>query len=256
MEKSVLFDHIRDSYGFIKRCRGPYLYTSKEVRLVDLYQEGGRAVLGWRAGKSMLVVKNALEKGLWGEYCDPSKRRLEQALKTLFSFCGLQSFTHFSWYCTDEILHTDISTSPIPVLYPWSGLSPSGIPPDSEAVFFIPPFPFPSLVIGASSSTYSLPVSSPLSSCIMEALSRALYDLIDAFKERTEGGWALYDDILSPYFTRKGSALYPKLSGSEYDEFVLHCLNCGLVLNPSSEYPSFVPHGVHKSLIKKIDLVK
>lgn len=41
MEKSVFFDHIRTRYGFIKRCRGPYLYTSKDVRLIDMYQEGG-----------------------------------------------------------------------------------------------------------------------------------------------------------------------------------------------------------------------
>lgn len=252
MEKSIFFNHIRSRYGCIKRCRGSYLYTSKEVRLIDLYQEGGRAILGWREGKAMQVLKNTLEKGLWGSYPDVSGKRLEKALGSLFTYCGVSHFSHFSWYYeTSESIA--LLKKNIPVVYPWSGISPQGLNSAASSVLFVPPFPFPSIIVGASVSSDSLPVSDFFSSSMLEAMSRAVYDLIDAFKLRKDESWALYDDFLSPYFRRDGSALYTTLSIKDYDEFVLHCLDCGLVINPSSEYPSFVPYGVSKNLFKKLD---
>ncbi|HPX26328.1 MAG TPA: hypothetical protein PLG87_05945 [Treponemataceae bacterium] len=248
MEKSVFFEHIRNRYGFIKRCRGPYLYTSKEVRLIDLYQEGGRAILGWREGKSMQALKNTLERGLWGDYPGLGERRLEKALAALFSHCGAPEFIHFSWFYSSSESHECI-----PLLYPWNGLSPEGTAKKSDVVYLIPPLPVPSLIIAASSSKPLLPPSQPLSLFIMEALARSIYDLIDAFSVRKNDLWALYDNVLNPYFTREGSALYSSMSEKDYDFFVLHCLDCGLVINPSSMYPSFVPYGINKSALKMLE---
>lgn len=256
MEKSIFFDHIRVRYGFVKRCRGPYLYTSKEVRLTDLYQEGGRAVLGWRSGKSMQVLKNTLEKGLWGDYPSVSVKRLEKALTALFSGCKGAHYTHFSWYFDiSQSLRSFPHNTP-PVLFPWSNISAEGITVDAETCLLIPPFPYPSIVIGASVSNTALPPSDSFSSSILEALTRSIYDLMYAFDCRTDEAWALYDDILSPYFIRKGSALYTTLSHKDYESFVLHCLDCGLVVNPSPEYPSFIPYGADKGVFLKLKKAK
>ncbi|HOE07934.1 MAG TPA: hypothetical protein PLU33_03055 [Treponemataceae bacterium] len=249
MEKSVFFEHIRNRYGFIKRCRGPYLYTSKEVRLIDMYQEGGRALLGWREGKSMQVLKNTLERGLWGNYPGLGERRLEKALGALFTHCGAPEFTKFSFLFTSS---ESSSYEGYPLLYPWNGFSPGEGIEKSDVVYLVPPFPIPSLVIAASSSASFLPPSQPLSLFIMEALSRAVYDLIDSFSVRKNDLWAQYDDLLSPFFTRKGSALYPAVLEKDYDAFVLHCLDCGLVINPSPAYPSFVPYGITTSALKML----
>lgn len=46
-EVDFLNDAIAERFGFVRRARGPFLYTQKGVRLTDLYRDAGRAVLGW-----------------------------------------------------------------------------------------------------------------------------------------------------------------------------------------------------------------
>lgn len=249
MEKSVFFDHIRTRYGFIKRCRGPYLYTSKEVRLIDMYQEGGRAVLGWREGKSMQAMKSSLERGLWGDYPGLGQRRLEKALISLFSSCGVPEYLHFSWFYDSFLTDTKAYE---PLLFPWNGLSLKESSIKSDIVYFIPPLPVPSLIIAASKNPSLLPPVQPLPEYVQEGLARSIYDLIDAFSRRNAHAFGLYDDVLSAYFERKGSSLIPKVSPEHYDRFVLHCLDCGIVLNPSPSYPSFVPYGVDKGVFNRL----
>ena len=51
MNKSELFIELHKRYGAVKRARGCFLYTSKGVRVTDLYQEAGRAILPLSAAK-------------------------------------------------------------------------------------------------------------------------------------------------------------------------------------------------------------
>lgn len=254
MDTSVFFEHVRSRYGFIKRCRGPYLYTSKEVRLLDLHQEGGRAILGWRSGKSMQVFKNTLERGLWGSYPGVSSNRLQRALAALFGQCKAEQYKYFFCYLQKpSISVSQIISEEVPLLYPWSGFSPDGLETSSSSFYFIPPFPFPSMLLGASVTADGLPPSDPLSASVVEALTRSIYDLMESFETRTEQGWSSFDDSLSPYFSRKGSALYSTLGKKDYDEFVLHCLDCGILLQPDPDYPCFVPYDAKPGSFRAMD---
>ena len=59
---------ILSRYGTVRRAYDYHLYTAKGVRLLDLCQEGGSAILGWRSGKSKLAFKNALDRGITGTF--------------------------------------------------------------------------------------------------------------------------------------------------------------------------------------------
>lgn len=48
----------------IRRARGCHLYTVDGRRLLDLYRDGGRAILGHRLSSVNLAIKNGLDSGL------------------------------------------------------------------------------------------------------------------------------------------------------------------------------------------------
>ena len=66
--KEILAENIAFKYGTVKRARGCFLYTEKRVRLTDLYQEAGRAILGWGAKGTFTILKNVLERGITGSF--------------------------------------------------------------------------------------------------------------------------------------------------------------------------------------------
>src|SRR5574344_2455963 len=67
-ELTLLASEITLRYGTIKRARGCFLYTAKGVRLTDLFQEGGRAILGWGGGSAFTMFKNVLSRGVTGSF--------------------------------------------------------------------------------------------------------------------------------------------------------------------------------------------
>ena len=79
-------------------------------------------------------------------------------------------------------------------------------------------------------------------------------DFSDNFipKGWTEKDWFLYDKVLSKYWERKGPYLFPKILKENYRAFALHCLDCGLVINPDFASPSIVPFGADKGVFTKL----
>jgi hypothetical protein len=67
----------------VKRARGYRLYTEGR-RFVDLYLDGGRAVLGHNAANVLRELKNAAERSLFAPYPSFYARRFEKALSLLF----------------------------------------------------------------------------------------------------------------------------------------------------------------------------
>ena len=60
MNKSELFKELYNRFGAVRRARGCFLYTAKSHRVTDLYQEGGRAILGWEGGSAFTLMKNII----------------------------------------------------------------------------------------------------------------------------------------------------------------------------------------------------
>ena len=82
MKAEEFYSEIKKRYGIVTRARGPFLYTQKNVRLTDLFQEGGRAILGWDAS-AYTVFKNVLSKGLSGSFDTVHRARLQKAVSEL-----------------------------------------------------------------------------------------------------------------------------------------------------------------------------
>ena len=87
-----LLEEITKRYGAIKRARGCFLYTQSGTRITDLWLDGGRAVLGWGAGKSRLYFKNSIDRGFFGIYGSKFPQALGKALR---SICGEFAFFAF-----------------------------------------------------------------------------------------------------------------------------------------------------------------
>jgi hypothetical protein len=71
------------SLPLIRRARGFRLYDSSGRRYLDMYQDGGAAVLGHRPEGMLLALKSAASRGLWGTLPSRESGRLYRAVDTL-----------------------------------------------------------------------------------------------------------------------------------------------------------------------------
>ncbi len=67
----------------IRRARDYHLYDTHGRRYLDLYQNGGRAILSHRPKGLAKRLKGAVDQGLWGAYPSVYTRRLEMVLQKL-----------------------------------------------------------------------------------------------------------------------------------------------------------------------------
>jgi hypothetical protein len=135
-----LKDEIRKRYGTVRRAYDFHLYTAKGVRLLDLCQEGGAAILGWRSGKSKLAFKNILDRGITGSFPTDVEDELVRAVQEVLPHYGT-----VRWYASPERarmacasylgLWSDIPLIESPLLHPEASvdIGPSGDSPLSAA---------------------------------------------------------------------------------------------------------------------------
>jgi hypothetical protein len=69
--------------GPVRRARGYRLYTNAGRRILDLWQDGGRAILGHGGGSSLTVLKNVIERGPGSPLPSVFEDRLRSAMKQL-----------------------------------------------------------------------------------------------------------------------------------------------------------------------------
>lgn len=254
-EQEFLRNEIFSRYGSIKRARGAFLYTAKNVRLTDLYLDDGRAVLGWGGGSSFTMLKNALSRGITGPYKTDFSYRLEKAVSALLaSEKKVFVFPNKSLALEAAIRVSKDNTS---VWKPWLSASPDWASVD--AVIIDPPFSWspsvallclkPSLAEGAD--LHGMNISAPLEA----AITRSLYDLKAAIAERGEKDWFLWDKVLCKYWERRGPYLYIRkdvIKKEAYASFVCWCLDSGVVINPCYGAASLVPFGADRGVFTKL----
>ena len=253
-EKLSLSKEIYSRFGTIKRARKCFLYTAKGIRLTDLYQEGGRAVLGW-GGSVFTVLKNVLERGITGSYftdysspCGRERSQLDRAVSALFGD-ERKAYVFSSKQAALEAA-ISVSAQSTSVWKPWNGVNVD--PRTVDCLVFAPALPWTNdiFLLAVKSELNTWPDhferESFLPAPVCAAVTRSIYDLIKALQEREEKHWFIYDQIISKYWERKGPYLFPKVPESEYQAFVLHCLDCHLVISPEYNQPSIVPFGADK----------
>ena len=254
--RDFLVKEVFSRYGTVQRARGCFLYTKKGVRLTDMYQEGGRAILGWGSGSSSTVLKNTLNRHITGFFKTEFEAQTKKAVETLFS--SPRTVFFYNNYSTALSAALAISKNATFFYRPWNGASVDLA--SQKAVIFLPPYPWGDIFILAAhpesaeeSAKYGIldsgiKIPAPLHS----AISRSIYDLIAALKTREEKDFFMYDQILSLYWTRKGPYLFPKMDINEYQKFILHCLDSSLVISPDYNTPSIIPFGADKGVFTKL----
>lgn len=278
-DKIDLSQEIFSRFGTVKRARKCFLYTAKGIRLTDLYQEGGGAILGW-GGSVFTIFKNVLERGATGSYftdfsspCGREKSQLDRAVSALFG----DERKAFTFSGKQAALEAAVSLSPesSSVWRPWNPVSVDWRSVNS--IVFAPSLPWAGDIFilavkkeslislqngrafanddsGVVNSDFSFPNQIFLPAPLCASVTRSIHDLIKALQEREEKHWFIYDQIITRYWERKGPYLFPKIPEERYADFVLHCLDCNLVISPDYHQPSIVPFGADKgnfNLLKK-----
>ncbi|MCR4821536.1 MAG: hypothetical protein K5873_01525 [Treponema sp.] len=248
-------------FGTVKRARKTFLYTAKGVRLTDMYQLSGRAILGWGGKGPFTIFKNVLERGLTGSFItdfsihtDQNPGRLSKALSSLFG----DERRAFIFNSKKEAIQSGLALSPAAtsVYTPWNKACPDL--KKIDCLLFAPTIAWGENIWLLAVKSEKVPEDFTfdnellLPSPLCAALTRSVYDLIKALQERSEKDWFIYDQILCKYWERRGPYLYPKVPESKYSDFVLHCLDCNLVISPDYNQPSIVPFGADRGNFSKL----
>lgn len=262
MNKSELFLELHKRYGAVKRARGCFLYTAKGVRITDLYQEAGRAILGWEGASAFTMMKNVISRGQTGSFICEEKAgyRLQKAVSELFA--SERKLIYFS--SQKEALQSGLALSPegCSIYRPWNAQNEKINISDIPSLIFTPPLPWAEthfiLAIDAKQieknpdSLLLIRGAINLPFALETAYTRSIYNLIKALQEREEKDWFIYDSVLTKYWERQGPYLFPKLSQEKYKEFSLHCLDCGILISPEYNQPSIVPFGADRGVFTKL----
>lgn len=258
MNIDVLASEITFRYGTVKRARKCFLYTAKGVRLVDMYQEEGRAILGWEGGSAFTMFKNVLCRGISGSFDTDFSYRTKKAVETLFA----SERVLFIYYSKEAALKASVllSKEGTSLYRPWNPVETKWREIDS--IVFAPALPWsqkifivaakPYLVENAYKSGIELPRGEKIPAPLHSAIARSVYDLIKALQEREEKNWFIYDKVLTKYWERKGPYLFPKVSKEVYGDFVKHCLDNGLVISPDYSVPSIIPFGADAGVFTQL----
>lgn len=253
-----LASEITSRYGTVKRARNCFLYTAKGTRLVDLFQEGGRAILGWEGGSAFTMFKNVLCRGISGSFQTDFSYRTKKAVETLFA----SHRSVFCYYSKETALKVSLmlSATGTSVFRPWNPADTKWAEIDS--IVFAPVLPWcqpifivaakPELVEKAYEDGKIIPSGEKLPAPLQAAVARSTYNLIQALQEREEKHWFIYDKVLTKYWERKGPYLFPKVSQEQYEAFMLHCLDCGIVISPDYGIPSIVPFGADAGVFSRL----
>ncbi len=253
-----LFSEISSRFGTVKRAKKCFLYTAKGVRLVDMFQENGRAILGWEGGSAFTMLKNVLSRGIAGSFETDFPYRTKKAVQELFA----SEREIFVYYSKEDAFKVALSISSMGTNFyrPWNSAEINWSEIDS--IVFEPPLPWaepiyfvavkPDCVKKAIERGSVFSFGKKLPAPLYAAVARSIYNLIAELQVRSEKDWFLYDKILTKYWERKGPYLFSKVNKENYKAFVLHCLDCGLVVNPDFSSPSIIPFGADKGVFTKL----
>ena len=278
-----LKDEIKKRYGNVKRARGIYLYTEKSVRLTDCFLDGGRSILGHGGGKAKTAFKDCFERGANGFYDSGLLPAFEKSVKQLLprNFTTIRLYTEKTAAPLEGISYSLESSreKAEPVLWrPWLEISgksteqPTGYPKiqivhnvegDFPAIVkIVPPFPYATELCVYAFSTacgeemlQNLPKNDIVPAPLLAAFTRGFYDLKIALGTYTENDFKANSKVFEPFFIRNQCYLFPKIPEEKYKDFVLKCLDIGIVISPDYNVPSIMPWRANSGDLKKISKV-
>ncbi|MDR2052630.1 MAG: hypothetical protein LBP80_04375 [Treponema sp.] len=262
----------------IRRARGFRLYTADGRRLVDLWQYGGRAILGHTPPAVLREMKNAAERGLFAPFPGPREGRFLKALSALLpgrSFRLFPDEAALRRFLADSGIPAAVrdpalspagpsasAAVPAPVAEPlpppvlWRPFlgdkprqSPAASPEKNAAPFLIPVLPLPwagaPRVLAFDAAFAAMAgAGEPLSPVILAAASRAVYDLVAAIG-RGRPPFPKITRALSRGGPWKRRGVYLSLAAvpgdEDYTALFRRFLDAGYLLPPSPGQPLILP---------------
>ena len=240
----------------VRRARAYHLYSVTGKRYLDLWQNGGRSLLGHRPGRLTTVLKDTLSRGLIADLPSVFGGRLIRTLKALFPdyrefrLCSAMSEAlslaglHLGRNITaDDVADPLLSVQPAtetPVRL-WRPLLPEL--PAAEVLLPVLPFAVagaPQVVCFREKPAPDLPEQQPVSAVLLAGLLRSIHELErfvmpDWFRpDLLEGcaGWRQEQLYVIPEFDL---GLY----GRVFEAF----LDAQVLLSPEQPYLSILPGG-------------
>jgi hypothetical protein len=186
----------------IHRARGWRLYTKDGSRILDLWQYGGRALLGHAPPGLLRAFKNSAERGLFAPFPHFAEERLRKALAALLPD------RRFRFYSGEGALGAALAAAGL------SGAAgePGGVrepalwrpflePPSGPLFIPVLPFPFPGApavlaLDPEADSALKLPAET-VSPTALAAAARCVWDLIAASPGRGKPCFPKLDAVLS-----------------------------------------------------------
>ncbi|GHV84099.1 hypothetical protein AGMMS50212_14390 [Spirochaetia bacterium] len=234
----------RSKLPVIKRARGFRLYTQDGKRLVDLWQCGGEAILGHKPNNLLRDLKNTAERGLFAPFPNPQEKRLLKALEKLFPKKSFRLYTeeadlHNAVADYYSAVKTQVS---LPIWLPFSGF-------DCSVPLFKAVLPWtlaPKLLVLDNCLSQYFPPSKLISTVILSAATRAVYDLLAA----PERGVMRYKKIKILFEQDKIkkrwllNGIYLNSVNKDQNEWELihkKYLHAGFLLPPTPELPLILP---------------
>ena len=129
-------------------------------------------------------------------------------------------------------------------------------------VKIVPPFPYATELCVYAFSTacgeemlQNLPKNDIVPAPLLAAFTRGFYDLKIALGTYTENDFKANSKVFEPFFIRNQCYLFPKIPEEKYKDFVLKCLDIGIVISPDYNVPSIMPWRANPGDLKKISKV-
>ncbi|MEI6386395.1 MAG: hypothetical protein WCQ50_07160 [Spirochaetota bacterium] len=262
----------------LRRARQHRFYLGNGDRILDLWQDGGRGILGARHAGLGVSIKAMLDRGLDRALPSIHDARLEKALKSrwpsAFTFriyrnedralCSLARVlgTDAAALCGAGLLGGDpvrdparetfaeiqgsaASTGDATLLRPfakWIGGEPTPFPEVAVALLPLPRGSGPGvLAFGSAAAAESAWASDLVPPLMADSAAKALYALSRIEAAPDETAWARFDRACPHLFRRRGPWLFLKMPAQRHSTFFEAALAQGVLVSPDPALPCIVP---------------
>lgn len=258
----------------IRRAKGDFLYTYGGRRLVDLWKQGGRAILGHGSSHQLTRLKDTLARGVWMPAPHPGTHHLERALQKLFPgkeiriYRGLNRALGHLGRILDRPVHwEDIPdpaspwntrddeprTNPVALWRPWAA-----VPTEADLLIPVLPVAWPeevAVVLFSKTAGRQAPPSELISPVFAEYAQRAVHDLLLALQEQALPRLPRTQKVLGSSIW-KGQGLYwyldPDTGGDTVAGLFQRFLAEGFLMPPVATDPLILPFDLSPGLDAKL----
>ncbi|MDR2803666.1 MAG: hypothetical protein LBB22_05190 [Treponema sp.] len=228
----------------ITRARGFRLYGNGGLRLVDLWQNGGAAILGHKPSGVVREIKNTAERGLFSPFPHTARRRFTKALERLFPQMAFKVYA--DWRDLPDY-------QKFPLWRPFH--SPLCAQGKEKIPAFRPVLPFslaPAVIVCEKSDEHNYPPSNFPSPFMLTAAARAIYDLL-SWPERGIMRFNRVKNALAQPEAQKnwrldGIYIYSARANAEkcWPDMFRRFLDGGFLLPPEAASPIIMPAELSK----------